>query len=194
MARKCFISFKKEDEDYRDYIRDNFSLDIIDKSLKEPIRSDDEDYILRKIREDYLSDSTVTIHLIGAYGAENRGWHEQRFIKRELQASLRTSDSSKKSGILGVVLPCMNSTVWKGKLTCSDCGESHSCVNINDRTTISEFSYNYYIPHNKCSWSEGDRYCVLVSWEKFQENPSIFVDKAYEKRDDPISKDTRVKP
>lgn len=194
MARKCFISFKKEDESYRDYIRDNLSLDIIDKSLTEPIQSDDEDYILRKIREDYLSDSTVTIHLIGDYGAENKGEDEQRFIKRELQASLRNSSTSKKSGVLGVVLPSIHHNVWKGKLECDECGELHNIVNINNRTTVREFSYNYYIPNNKCYWTEDDRYCVLASWQKFKENPSFFIDKAYEKRDAPISNRTKVKP
>lgn len=43
---------------------------------------------MRKIREDYLSDSTVTIHLIGAESSENNIWQNQNYIKRELQASL----------------------------------------------------------------------------------------------------------
>lgn len=77
---------------------------MIDKSLDEPIQSYDEDYILRRIREDYIADSTVTIHLIGRYSAESLGRKEQRFIKRELQASLYDSHSSSRNGILGVVL------------------------------------------------------------------------------------------
>jgi hypothetical protein len=32
---------------------------MIDHSLDDPIDSDDEDYIMRKIREEYLSNSTV---------------------------------------------------------------------------------------------------------------------------------------
>ena len=58
---KCFISFKTENTSYKNYIQYNLNVDMIDKSLNEPINSDDEDYIMRKIREDYLSDSTVTI-------------------------------------------------------------------------------------------------------------------------------------
>ncbi len=59
MAHKCFITFKTEDIAYKEYIRDQMQVDMIDKSLNEPINSDNDDYIMRKIREDYLSDSTV---------------------------------------------------------------------------------------------------------------------------------------
>ncbi len=55
---KCFISFKTEDIDYKEYLVENFTDQMIDKSLSTPINSDDEDYIMRKIREDHLSDST----------------------------------------------------------------------------------------------------------------------------------------
>ena len=43
---------------------------MIDKSLNIPINSPNEDYILRKIKKDYLSDSTIIIHLIEKYSAE----------------------------------------------------------------------------------------------------------------------------
>ena len=73
MGHKCFISFKTEDENYKTEIQkwsDNNKVDMIDKSLNEPIDSEDEDYIMRKIREDYLADSTVTIVLIGEHSAK----------------------------------------------------------------------------------------------------------------------------
>ncbi|MDR0613611.1 MAG: TIR domain-containing protein [Dysgonamonadaceae bacterium] len=88
MAHRVFISHKREDKAYKNYIQNNLGVDMIDKSLNEAIDSDDEDYILRKIREDYLSDSTVTIFLIGTHSSENEGEEEQVYIKRELQASL----------------------------------------------------------------------------------------------------------
>ena len=155
MGRKCFISFKTEDIEYKKKIQSEMDIDMIDKSLNDPIHSEDEDYIMRKIREDYLSDSTVTIHLIGQNSAEILGWNEQRFIKRELQASLYNRDGNSRNGILGVVLPSVESDIFQGEKICSSCKESHSIniVNINDGTTIKEFSYNYYIPNNKwCSW------------------------------------------
>lgn len=194
MGRKCYISFKYEDRAYKDEVRKMDGLEYIDKTLNEPIDSDDEDTIMRTIRDDYLSDSTVTIHLIGLYGAESKGWDEQKFIKRELQASLYHGEGNTKNGILGVVLPSMESSVYLGKKTCSTCGESHNTVNINNSTTIREFSYNYYIPNNKCAHSEEDRYCVLVRWDDFAKDPSVAIERAFEKRTAPIQSKTKVRP
>ena len=102
MGHKCFISFKTEDIKYKEQIQswvDKDRVDMIDKSLNEPINSYDEDYIMRKIRNDYLSDSTVTIFLIGKNSSENLGWWHQRYIKRELQASLYNGEGNTRNGI-----------------------------------------------------------------------------------------------
>jgi len=194
MAHKCFISFKTQDHDYKKYIHDNLAVDMIDKSLHEPINSNDEDYIMRKIRENYLSDSTVTIHLIGTNSSENSILQNQTFIKRELQASLYHGVNNTKNGILGVVLPGMTTSIYLGSNNCVICGGSHSIIKIDDQTVVKEFSYNYYIPNNKCSWSEEDRFCVLVSWEDFCNNPNHFIDQAFDKRTHQISNYIKVKP
>ena len=195
MAHKCFISFKTEDMDYKKKIQEDMDIDMIDKSLDEPINSDDEDYIMRKIREDYLADSTVTIYLIGEYSAENSFLQDQTYIKRELQASLYNGENNTKNGILGIVLPSMYDKVYKGKEQCSVCGKNHNIVCINDNTTIKEFSYNYYIPKESgCSWSEDERYCVLVKWEDFKNDPETYIDNAFNKRKSEISKKTKVRP
>ncbi|WP_075343136.1 TIR domain-containing protein [Tenacibaculum agarivorans] len=194
MRHKCFISFKTEDKYYKKIIQKNLDIDMIDNSLNEAIDSEYEDYIMQKIRKDYLSDSTVTIHLIGTKSSENEGWDEQRFIKRELQASLYNGHGNTRNGILGVVLPTMNNKVYKGFGGCSTCGNSHNYVYINDETVVKEFSYNYYIPHNKCAWSENDRYCVLVNWDNFCREPEKYIDQAFNKRHLPISKKIKVYP
>jgi len=195
MAHKCFISFKTEDISYKKEIQDELDIDMIDKSLNEAINSDDEDYIMRKIREDYLSDSTVTIHLIGSYSAENSWLQDQTYIKRELQASLYNGENNTKNGILGVVLPSMYEKIYKGEYTCSSCGGKHNYVNVNDDTVVKEFSYNYYIPKESgCCWSEEERYCVLVKWDDFKDSPNTYIDKAFDKRSSPISSKTKVKP
>lgn len=194
MGHKVYISFKTEDSAYKDAIQSWDYLDYVDKSLNSPINSDDPDYILRKIREDYLSDSTVTVFIIGTRSAENLGEWEQQYIKRELQASLYNGLGNTKSGILGVVLPEIEDVIYRGSYTCSVCGGSHNYVGIDDATVIKEFSYNYYIPQNKCAWSEDDRYCVLVRWEDFQQNPNQWIDKAYDKRTTLIASKTKVRP
>jgi len=161
VARKCFISFKTEDIAFKRAIQEDVRIDIIDKSLDDPIDSSDEDYVMRRIRDEYLSDSTVTIHLIGSRSAEDFGLEEQRYIKRELQASLYDGANNTRNGILGIILPSMYDEVFKGVFQCPSCQAVHSLVNINDGTTITEFHTNYYIPNNKCHHTEEDRYCVL---------------------------------
>ena len=131
MGHKCYISFKTKDSYYKNYIQTDLDIDMIDKSLDEPIQSDNEDYILRKIREDYLSDSTVTIHLIGQFSAESLGKEEQRFIKRELQASLYNSQSNPRNGILGVVLSNVVDAIYRGSYACSTCGNKHNGIVVN---------------------------------------------------------------
>ncbi|WP_167618073.1 TIR domain-containing protein [Maribellus sediminis] len=194
MGHKCFISFKTQDAEYKKYIQENLEIDMIDKSLDEALDSDNEDYIMRKIREDYLSDTTVTIFLIGQYSAENNWLQNQTYIKRELQASLYNGQGNTKNGVLGIVLPTMTGSIYTGSGVCNVCGNTHTYVNIADNTTIKEFSYNYYIPNNKCSWNEDDRYCVLVKWEDFIAKPEKYIDKAFDKRTHPISSKTKVKP
>ncbi len=194
MGHKCFISFKKEDEDYKKHIQNNLDVDMIDKSLDEAIDSDDENYIIQKIRDDYLSDSTVTIHLIGLFGSEDNILEDQSYIKRELQSSLYDGDNNSRSGILGIVLPSMYKYIYKGSITCWKCGNSHNLVIIDDTTVVKEFSYNYYIPNNKCAWSDEDRYCILVKWEDFCKDPEKFIDEAFNKRESPISKKVVVRP
>lgn len=195
MSHKCFISFKTEDLSYKEEIQSTLNIDMIDKSLNVPIESDDEDYIMRRIREDYISDSTVTIHLIGQHSAENSFLMDQTYIKRELQASLYNGGNTKKNGILGVVLPSMYEYIYKGEYTCSICKGIHNYININDNTVVKEFSYNYYIPKNcGCCWTEDDRYCVLVKWDIFRKTPDKYIEAAFQKRNCPVSSKTCVRP
>lgn len=192
---KCFISFKTENEDYKTAIQEKLGDMLIDKSLNEAIDSDDPDYVMRKIRQDHLSDSTVTIFLIGADSDENLGWEEQKYIKRELQASLYNGEGNSRNGILGIVLPEMYSNIYKGSYQCSTCGKNHNWVAINDSTVIKEFSTNYYVePHSGCGWSEDDRYCILVKWDDFEKDPEAYINKAFDKRNSEVAKKVRVYP
>ena len=195
MKHKCYISFKKEDEYYKEEIQKKLQKDIIDKSLNEPIQSDNPDYIMQKIRKEYLQDSTVTIFLIGTRSSENLGWEEQQYIKRELQATLYNSKENPRGGILGVVLPNMYDNIYKGQYKCSRCGNTHTHVALNSETVIDEFSCNYYIkPHEGCSWSDDERYCILVKWDDFEEYPEKYIDQALEKRKEDISNKIKVYP
>ena len=96
---------KKEDQWYRDKIDNLFSAsDIINKGLDRVIDSNDGDYIMKTIRQDYLKDSTVTVFLIGTHSAENGGCdylgrRKNYFIERELQASLFNGEGNTRNGI-----------------------------------------------------------------------------------------------
>lgn len=193
--RKCFISFKKEDSTYKDYLVKQYgSKNFMNKTLDRWIDSEDGDYIMQVIRRDYLCDSTITIFLIGEHSSENEGydWNgydKNYFIKRELAASLYNGAGNTRNGILGVVLPSMYNRVYQGTHICSVCGRSHNYVNINDSTAIREFSKNYYIePCPGCAWSEDDRYCVLVKWDDFISNPDPSIELAFSKRFSEIAK------
>ena len=198
MGHKCFISFKEEDELYKNKIKElrQYDGEMIDRSLDATIDSQDVNYVMRKIRQDHLSDSTVTIFLIGQYSAEIRGYSQQQFIKRELQASLYNGDGNTRNGILGVVLPTMSEAIFRGSYQCGICGHQHNNVVIDDSTVIKEFSMNYYIanPPGYCYWTEDDRYCVLASWEDFINNPYYYIEKAFNKRDEKISEKVTVYP
>ena len=190
---KCFISYKKENIEYKDYLIKNISYSaFIDKSLDRKINSYDGDYVMKVIRQDYLSDSTVTIFLIGSHSSENEGrdWFGDKnyFIQRELQASLYSGEGNTMNGILGVVLPEMYDRIYKGSEDCSVCGSKHNLVEINDSTVIREFSQNYYIkPHDGCAWKEEERYCELVKWDDFIKNPDPYIEAAFKKRNSDIA-------
>lgn len=185
---KCFISYKKEDIAYKDYLINHLGgANFVNKSLDRTINSNDGDYVMKVIRQDYLCDSTVTLFLIGQHSSENEGydWMGDRnyFIKREIAASLFNGSGNTGNGILGIVLPNMYNSVFKGDTSCDTCGKTHNLVDINDSTAIREFSYNYYTqPHKGCSWSEDERYCILVKWDDFITSPDEYINQAFEKR------------
>jgi hypothetical protein len=77
---------------------------------------------------------------------------------------------------------------------CGICGGAHDIVKLDDEIVIKELSYNYYIPHNKCAHYEDDRYCILVSWENFKQDPNKYIEEAFLKREHPISNKIKVYP
>ncbi len=197
--RKCFISFKKEDRAFRDCLVSTYGSDsFIDKSLDRTIDSLDGDYVMQVIRQDYLCDSTVTLFLIGTHSSENEGYDwlgdKNYYIKRELSASLYNGKGNTRNGIVGIVLPNMYDRIYRGTYNCSKCGCTHTYVALNDTTVIREFSYNYYAePHSGCAWEEDDRYCVLVRWDDFIDNPECYIEQAFNKRSLPVANRIRIK-
>jgi hypothetical protein len=104
--RKCFISYHHQDAaEVRAFV-DRFSDVLIAKGIGEGVsdddnfvKSNDTEYVLRSIREKYLSDSTVTIVMIG------RCTWERKYVDWEIASTLRHDPNNGRSGLVGVTLP-----------------------------------------------------------------------------------------
>ena len=69
---------------------------VFDNSLERQIDSDDVDYVIRRIREDYIHGTSCTIVLVGA---ETWG---RKYVDWEIKATL-----DKEHGLIGVQLPTL---------------------------------------------------------------------------------------
>lgn len=67
------------------------------------IDSTNTDYVMGRIREKYLKDSTVTIVLLGSCT------HSRRYVDWEIKSSLRQGNYT-PNGLIGIVLPSQNNS------------------------------------------------------------------------------------
>lgn len=101
MAHKCFLSYNASDKAAVDDFVSKFSGSFIRRGIKmedDIIDSNNTDYVMRRIRELYLKDSTVTIVLIGKCT-----W-ARRFVDWEVQASLRNPEDGYPNGLVAIQL------------------------------------------------------------------------------------------
>lgn len=98
VKRKVFVSYHHGgDQVYYDAFSKAFcdTYDVItDNSLERKVDSDNVDYVMRRIREDYISGSSCTIVLVG-----KETWG-RRYVDWEIKAMLE-----KEHGLIGVRLP-----------------------------------------------------------------------------------------
>lgn len=107
VRHKVFISYHHDDQTEVDDFIKTFDEDrdvFITRALgveMDPtiVNSDDTTYVMRRIRELYLVDSTVTVVLIG------KCTYSRRFVDWEIQSSLRHGTTVTPNGLLGIVLP-----------------------------------------------------------------------------------------
>jgi hypothetical protein len=96
--RKVFVSYHHGgDQAYYDefsrFFHDQYEA-VRDNSLERIIQSDDTEYVMRQIREQYITGTSCTIVLIGAQT------HERKYLDWEIKATL-----DKGHALLGIVLP-----------------------------------------------------------------------------------------
>lgn len=106
VKHKVFVSYhhSPSDQKYRNDFETMFSGSagvFISKSVQIGEISTDlkMDTIRSKIRDEYLRDSTVTIVLIGA-----KTW-QRKHVDWEISSSIRNTQYSTRSGLLGILLP-----------------------------------------------------------------------------------------
>lgn len=195
MSHNCFISFKKEDDAYRRKIVEKLGESrITGKSLDRWIDSDDIDYVMQVIRDEYMTGTTVTLFLIGSHSSENEGLdyegrNKQAFIIRELQATLYDRIGNPRDGLLGIVLPEMEARIFGSSQICNHCGRPVTTLNLNDSSVIKEFSENYWLKKNACGhYDDGGRFAVLCKYSEFMNDPETYIDAAFDKTKQEISK------
>lgn len=101
---KCFISYHGADAEevlaFVENYDDVFIPRVIGITSDDPaIESSDSDYIMDRIREKYLQDSTVTIVMIGSCT-----W-SRKFIDWEIYSSLRRGKINRLNGVMALQLP-----------------------------------------------------------------------------------------
>ena len=194
MSHNCFISFKKEDEYFKNEIVKKLGRErIVGKSLDTWIDSENIDYVMQVIRNQYMNGTTVTLYLIGKHsseneGIDNHGFNKQSFVIRELQATLFDRKGNPRDGLLGIVLPEMEEVVFTGKYSCPKCGDIIQNICINDSTVIREFSANYWLVKDNCGhYNESGRFAVLCRYSEFMKNPEYYIELAFNKTKKEIS-------
>jgi len=105
VRHKCFVSYHHADEDEVETFIDSFEsvfiprvLGISDEDV-DLIDSTDTDYVMDQIREKYLTDSTVTVVLVGKCT-----W-ARRYVDWEVYSSLRNDKLNRRSGLVAITLP-----------------------------------------------------------------------------------------
>ncbi len=106
---KCFVSYHVDDIEEVESFLSTFGSEFIPRSVGVTVDDDfvdstDDEYIKRQIREKYLTDSTVTILLLGKCT-----W-SRRFVDWEISSSLRNDMNNKRNGLLVYPLPSMNNS------------------------------------------------------------------------------------
>lgn len=129
---KCFISYHSDDAVEVAGFLSSYGTAFIPRTVgvtaDDPfIDSDNDDYIKDQISSKYMSDSTVTILLVGKCS-----W-SRRFVDWELAATLRNSPKNKRSGLLAYQLPSM-ATIEDKKIP----------PRLSDNYSLNKDSYSQY--------------------------------------------------
>lgn len=113
VRRKCFVSYHHADQAEVsqfvrtfDQVHDAFIARGLGQEMSEDIiNSTNTDYVMSRIRQRYLGDSTVTIVMLG------RCTWARRYVDWEIQSSLRQGENTTPNGLLAIKLPSYTHSV-----------------------------------------------------------------------------------
>ena len=105
---RCFVSYHEVNsiavKAFIDQFSDVFTAKTVGVTDADDfINSEDADYVMRRIREKYLSDTTVTIVLIGECTKA------RKYVDWEIASSLRDDPVNGRSGLLGINMKSVGS-------------------------------------------------------------------------------------
>lgn len=181
---KTFISYHhKNEQDLKDEIITKGSKEFfIDKSVKDGDidTSLSEETIMRKIREDFIGDSTVVIVLIGEETAN------RPYVNSEIQAALWGNST----GIIGVVRDDLFDRIYHST-TCThsgcNCGISLKSPSAEFNTKVPYLvrENNKRLEYGKSTsphYTDSEAYCGIYKYSTFMNNMEKYIDEAFDKR------------
>lgn len=99
---KIFVSYHGDDQKYKDRFLKMMNNHIVDKSVRDEDIDDANkktDHVRQIIRDNFISDATVTVVLIG-----QATW-QRKHVDWEIGASLTHTAKNDRCGLLGILLP-----------------------------------------------------------------------------------------
>lgn len=115
--RKVFISYHHDDQkeleefiNTFDHKHDIFIYRAVGITENSLVNSTDAAYIMRRIRELYLADSTVTLVFIGKCTCA------RKYVDWEIASTLRNDPTNKRSGLMGIFSKELSKIADDGKL------------------------------------------------------------------------------
>ena len=120
VRHKRFISYHHDDQEEVDKFIETFDHDRdvfiaravgSDQTMDELIQSDDDDYVVRRIREEHIRDSTVTLVFVG-----KNTW-TRKFVDWELAASLHQGPKAGlPNGVVAILSPELSEAILPDRL------------------------------------------------------------------------------
>ncbi|OZQ77435.1 TIR domain-containing protein [Paenibacillus odorifer] len=178
---KTFISYHHDnDQDLKDLIINKFGGDqFIDKSVSDgDINTNNtEETIMRTIKNDFLSDSTVTLVIVGYETAK------RPFVNSEIQASLWGDNPN---GLLAVVRDEVYEQIYQASVCTSplcNCGVVLRSPTVMYKLYLPELIHrNHEYNGENAHYTDNQVYSAIIKYSTFIVNPEKYIDEAFEKR------------